>query len=520
MKLRLGAKIGASFAVVLLLTLIVSIVSVIEFRSINNDYGEVPIVLKRVLAAEEIKYNVAMQSATIRAYFAYHDIKFMDQCKQYGAENIKIEQQLIDEARKDVNRQAGEEMKRLSNDYNKIIDDTAKLFEQGKIEEGTVQAVTKGVPIAKDLTEKVSSYTTRREEEIVKFAELAGNISAKAQTTVLIISIIAFLAGIIVSYFITRMISKPIKILTDSATLMSQGDLTFRVRNINSADEIGDLAAAINKMAEGRQQVMLKIRDNAATLAAHSEELTAASEEASATIEEISGTTENVAAVSQQSAAGADTAAEGAEHVREAAREGNRAVQNAVAKMGKIQADTRDLVITIKELGDRSQQIGQVIEVISGIAEQTNLLALNAAIEAARAGEQGRGFAVVAEEVRKLAEQSAESTKQIADIIGKIQNEMYRANQKMDIGAVEVEEGVGIANQAGAALSKIIVLIDESVESIKQIAEGARQSSEGTQQLSAATQQVTSTVQQQAVASQELAKMADELQEMVGGFKL
>ena len=520
MKLKLGAKIGAGFAIVLLLTVIVAVVSVIEFRNINRHYSEVPIVLKRVLAAEKIKYNVAMQSATIRAYFAYHDMKFMDQCKQYGAENIEIEQQLIDEARQEVNRQAGQEMKRLSSDYNNIIDDTAKLFDQGKIEEGTAQAVTKGVPISKDLTEKVNAYTARREQDIEGFSSDVRDISAQAQNGVLIIAIIAFLAGIAVSYFVTKMITRPMKLLTDSAVAMSKGDLTSRVQNINSVDEIGDLAAAVNKMAESRHQVMLKIRDNAATLAIQSEELTASSEEASATIEEISRTTQNVAAVSQQSAAGADTAAEGAEHVREAAHDGNRSVQDAVAKMGKIQADTSDLVVTIKELGDRSQQIGQVIEVISGIAEQTNLLALNAAIEAARAGEQGRGFAVVAEEVRNLAEQSAESTKQIADIIGRIQNEMHKANQKMDVGAAEVEDGVAIANQAGSTLSKIISLIDLSVESIKQIAEGAKQSSEGTQQLSSATQQVSATVQQQAIAAQELAKMADELQEMIGGFKL
>jgi methyl-accepting chemotaxis protein len=520
MRLRLGAKIGAGFVVVLVLTVIVSVISAIEFEKINNSYSEVPIVLKRVLAAEQIKYNVAMQSATIRAYFAYHDIKFMDQCNQYGEENVRIEQQLIKEARYEENRRAGEEMLRLSTEYNNIIEDTARLFSQGKIAEGTAQAVDKGVPISKALTEKVTEYTVRREEEISKSSQTVADISDEAKNTVFIISILAFLCGIAVSYFVTRMITKPIKLLTNSAIITSKGDLTTRVQNIKGGDEIAELAAAVNEISEAMQQFMLKIKNNAARLAGHSEELMAVGEEASATIEEISGTAQGMAALSEESAAGAETAAEGAEYVKQAAYEGNGSVQDAVVKMGKIQEDTRDLLITIKELGNRSQQIGQVIEVISGIAGQTNLLALNAAIEAARAGEQGRGFAVVAEEVRKLAEQSAESAKQIAEIIGMIQNDMQKANHKMDLGAIEVEEGVKIANQAGGALNRIIELIEQSVESIKQIAEGAKQSSEGTHQLSSATQQVSSTVQQQAAAAQELARMADELHDMLSGFKL
>ena len=188
--------------------------------------------------------------------------------------------------------------------------------------------------------------------------------------------------------------------------------------------------------------------------------------------------------------------------------------------MGKIQADTKELAQAITMLSEKSQEIGKIVEVISGIANQTNLLALNAAIEAARAGEHGRGFAVVAEEVRKLAEQSSVSTKEIVAIISSIQEEMERAAQKMHQGSIEVEEGVRIANQAGVVLNEIIDRIDQSVEAIKQIAGGSRQSSESTQQLASATQQVTYTIQQQATATQDLARMAENLKDLVAQFKL
>ncbi|MEG6522688.1 methyl-accepting chemotaxis protein [Desulfotomaculum sp. 1211_IL3151] len=520
MKLRLGAKIRAGFAIVLLLTAIVSAIAVVQLNAVSRDFDEVPIVLKRLVIAKKIQYNTAMQSANIRGYFAYSDMKFMDECQRYGQENIKLEQELIDMSRSEVNRQAAEEIKGLSTAYNDIIDSTADLFKQGKIKEGTEQAVTKGVPIANQLSEKANSYADRREKELVALAEQVGQNSIKVASMVGTIAIIAFLAGILVSFFIIRMITKPIKSLTDGSEVMAKGDLTYRVPETNRTDEIGDLTRAINEMAKARHQAMIKIRDIAHTLAAHSEQLTAAGEEASATIEEISGTTQNVAAVSEQSTASADSAAEGSEQVRLVAQEGNEAVKNAVAKIGHIEKDTRDLVITIKELGDQSQHIGQVIEVISGIAEQTNLLALNAAIEAARAGEQGRGFAVVAEEVRKLAEQSANSTMQIANTIKKIQEEINKANRKMDENVSAVEEGVMIANQAGEALNKIIEQIDMSVEAINQIAIGSKQVSEGTQQLAGASEQVSSTIQQQAGASQQLAKMAEELEGMVRQFKI
>ena len=178
---------------------------------------------------------------------------------------------------------------------------------------------------------------------------------------------------------------------------------------------------------------------------------------------------------------------------------------------------------------------------ISGIAGQTNLLALNAAIEAARAGEQGRGFAVVAEEVRKLAEQSQEATKKIADLIGEIQSETGRAVEAMNTGTKEVKSGSGVVAVAGQSFEQIVALINQVTEQVRGISTNIQHMAKGsqavvvsvneitetskntvgqTQSISAATEEQSASMQEIASSSQALAKLAEELQEAVNVFRV
>ena len=146
----------------------------------------------------------------------------------------------------------------------------------------------------------------------------------------------------------------------------------------------------------------------------------------------------------------------------------------------------------VAKLGERSKEIGQIVDAISGIAGQTNLLALNAAIEAARAGEQGRGFAVVAEEVRKLAEQSQEAAKQIANLISEIQTETDSAVVAMDDGTREVKIGTEVVNTAGQAFKEIVSLIAEVSSQIREISAAIQQMASGSQQIVASVRNIDS----------------------------
>jgi len=161
-------------------------------------------------------------------------------------------------------------------------------------------------------------------------------------------------------------------------------------------------------------------------------------------------------------------------------------------------------------LGDQSTQIVKIVEVITGIAEQTNLLALNAAIEAARAGEQGRGFSVVAEEVRKLAEQSSSSAKQIVTLVGNIQRETDRALQVMEKGKIEVNAGVEAVTIAGTSFKTIVSEIETVVEQIRQVTEAAKDLAGGTIQAVESIDSIGIITEQAAASTEEVSASAEE----------
>lgn len=175
--------------------------------------------------------------------------------------------------------------------------------------------------------------------------------------------------------------------------------------------------------------------------------------------------------------------------VNETASHGQQIVQQAVAAMQQITAFVRSSSEIVAQLGEKSDHIGKIVEVIDEIADQTNLLALNAAIEAARAGDQGRGFAVVATEVRKLAERTRDATQDIAQMVSEIQSSTGSAIKTIERGHLQVQAGEDSSRQAEKALNKIVNEIDSVREMITQIAAA-------TEEQAAATQEITRTVEQ------------------------
>lgn len=221
--------------------------------------------------------------------------------------------------------------------------------------------------------------------------------------------------------------------------------------------------------------------------------------------------------------------------------EGNQAVAEAVSQMKVIAGQVNSSAVVIDNLGKRSGEVGQIVEVITSIAEQTNLLALNAAIEAARAGDQGRGFAVVAEEVRKLAEQSGKAAERIANMIREIQGETRTAVQSMEAGHREVNQGIQVINRTGDAFGQISQeikklaahtehLVDlahkmtangkEAENQVLNVSAITEEATAGTQEASSAMQQQQSSVQEIATSSASLAHMAEELVVRTSKFKI
>ncbi len=261
---------------------------------------------------------------------------------------------------------------------------------------------------------------------------------------------------------------------------VSQGNQEQAQGVSESSDFVNQLARAMEQLAEDARQQALGL-------------------------EQISGAVQQIIASVQQVEQRAAALGQTGERAEVAARNGADTVARTVEGMHAITAAVEDSAARMRELGRRSEQIGQIVEAIDEIAEQTNLLALNAAIEAARAGEYGRGFAVVADEVRKLAERSSKATKEIAQLIATVQKDTVEAVSAMNRGAAEVERGRTVADEAGRALQEISEAVSQSSGQVSEIAGSARQMAAHSLQVSRAVLGVAGMVQRNADASQEVA---------------
>lgn len=320
--------------------------------------------------------------------------------------------------------------------------------------------------------------------------------------------------------------------LLEEISGVAEGDLT-RDAEV-TADVTGAIADSFNYMIDQLRQIIgnvqgatLQVSTSASQVHATAETLVQGS---AVQAEQIANTTKAVdemATSIRQVSENAVMSATVAEQAKSNAQQGAGAVQNTIQGMGRIRDKMQETAKRIKRLGESSQQIGEIVQLIDDIADRTSILALNASIQAAMAGEAGRGFAVVAEEVERLAERSTNSTKKIASLIKTIQSETNEAITSMEECTHEVVEGSGLANDAGKALGEIESVSNKLAELIQSISLAARQqarASEGIAKsmtdISSVTQQTASGTRQASDAVNQLASLADELRGSVSTFRL
>lgn len=376
------------------------------------------------------------------------------------------------------------------------------------------------------------------------------------------LTIFVLILGSIVAYWMSKRISKPIVSLVEYVKPLASGDFTGKSLKINSNDEIGELSKNIDKMVGQLKILIGQVSQSSEQVAATSQQLFSSTEQTSQsismindsiqevasgtnqqvdTIEEIGGNIVNITtniedittSIQNVTVTSASTAA--------TAESGSEVVGKAVEQMQIINQNVSETAEVINYLHESSNQISEIVTLISNIANQTNLLALNASIEAARAGEHGKGFSVVAEEVRKLAEESGSAAKQISEKIIYMQDQSYKAVETMSKGYQAVQEGLTTVDEAGASFEKIrhsvnevdhqISLIEHKVigmnddgiriaASIDQLSEASAEFSGHAQNVSAASEEQTAVMDEIVYASNNLSKMAEDLLDAVNKFKL
>lgn len=361
--------------------------------------------------------------------------------------------------------------------------------------------------------------------------------------------------------FLDRFILRPLITINRVTREIAENNLSSKLE-FTTKDEFYVLGENMNNMMANLRQILQENLDAAEKVAKAAQEMSAMAEEANLSTQEISNTIDSIAkgneeqshhikqtslaaqqmaATAQQVASEAQRASTTSSQAAEKAKSGENIVEQVRTKILHVKETVDDSAEVVRRLGLQSQQIGKIIDVIRGISRQTNLLALNAAIEAARAGEHGRGFSVVADEVRSLAEQTTESTIQIAEMISEIQKETGAAVTAMQDGTEVVEEGAELAISTSDTFAEIIASVNQTVHTIQEIAAASQEqaaSSEemtgtmegveaiagrnatGAQQVASATEQQRATMENLAGSAMALVDMADHLTSMVGRFKV
>jgi len=566
MKNSVGKKLYGGFFAVLILMLLLGYSGISKLGALNKSSDI--IALDKVPAlnlAQEMKYILSENFGVI----SEHIISPNDEVMLSKEEKYKVNKEKLDKLFLDYDKTVSSDKERTI--FNKLENELV-AYDEFVLKVFDLSANNKDDKAVVEVGKYQDNITTMKSEidELVQINLEYAN-KASSQTTSLyksgfvqsmIFIIIALVAGILIAYFITRSITKPLVSARNTLSRISDGDLTMEPLQVHNKDEIGSLIQSLNRMVLDLNSTISNTSESAIQVASSSEQLSASAEESTQSTEQLlhlahTNTEESEVQLEKINSVSSSLEKmvkqvgiinsssslmnQSVQTTNEFVQDGMQSIDIVVSRIHDIKLSFEDVDSAIKALEELSNRIGKILTLITDISNQTNLLALNAAIEASRAGEHGKGFAVVADEVRKLAEESKQSADQIAAMISDIQTETKQAVSSIDEGNTRVQEGInsteaakqsfGHIEQSMSDASNKVTDVSISVKDIENISRNISEAIENVrhiavksvssnQESSHATEEQVATMQEVSSSAQSLSMLAEDMQMAISKFKL
>ncbi|MEM4989900.1 methyl-accepting chemotaxis protein [Collimonas sp. H4R21] len=507
--LKIATKLLLSFALILMLTLVLGVASITQLGQVNATTNEINTNwLPSVRLLLTMKSNLALLRNVEMQHVMSNDAADMDKSAQFISEirgglqkSMSEYAPLVSEQERAVYDQLKDKIPQYLEMDKKIVDISRAFRKDDAAKEIRGDSLAAIV----ELDKQVEHLVKINSDGSAASAKEGEAIYNKARVWMIGLMIAMLLLGFALALWIARVVAQPLGFAVDVARRVAGGDLTADIE-VRSRDETGQLMQALKDMNQSLQKIVGEVRSGTDTIATASSQIAAGNqnlsqrtEEQASSLEETAASMEQLTSTVKQNADNASQANQLAVSASEVALHGGTVVTQVVSTMGAINTSSKKIV--------------DIIGVIDGIAFQTNILALNAAVEAARAGEQGRGFAVVAAEVRSLAQRSAAAAKEIKGLI--------------DDSVEKVGLGSRLVDQAGTTMEEIVASVRRVTDIMGEITAASQEQTAGIEQINQAISQMDQVTQQNAALVEEAAAAAASLQDqagvladVVGAFKL
>ncbi len=535
-KLSIGMKIGLGFGLVSIMFIVVSFVAINNSAKQNASKEMVDHTNTVLLLIQELKIELVNAETGQRGYLVTGMDSYLEPYTTARASIESTVSELVRLTADNMNQQ-----RRLEDVKVKIREKLAAFqqtidLRRNEGPEAALKVVLSetGKTLMDEIRVVLTNMMNEEEDLLDQRSTIVNETTARADQTILWLTITAFFIVILLIVYYTRIIAFPIRKLSTIAEKISTGDLTGKIEETNRKDELGVLTRALTTMSDNLLAQFNEIADGVNTLSSATSEimasvsqLAAGAAESATSISEASSTVGEIKQTAEVSNSKATQVSEAAQQISSISMDGTKTIEETREGMSKIKQQMESIADIVVRLSEQSQSIGSIAGSVNDLAEQSNLLAVNASIEAAKAGEHGKGFAVVAQEIKNLAERSKESTSQIRTILVDIQKAISSAVMATEQGGKVADEGLQLSLSASEVINTLAASVEQAAQSNIQIAASSQQQLIGMDQITTAMESIRESSMQTAASTKQtensvssIHDLGEKLQRILSEYKL